>query len=233
MRGRTSCSSAAIIPNKKIEDVIRSFHAYQVRHNPRARLLLVGSYAGFEPYLAMLQRLIADLGAPDVHFLGHVSNEELAACYEVGDLFLCASEHEGFCVPLIEAFHVRMPVLAYAATAIPATLDGGGLLYEDKDPAIVAALMNVILTDDRLEARILETQDAALARLRARDFAGLVRGFVARVIAEPPREAPPIAFDFWDQFALGEQLETLHQYRPAAYAALPKASSMAAPADEA
>ena len=103
-----------VIPNKKFEDVIRAFHAYRTRHNPRSRLLLVGSYSGFERYLAMLHALIARLGTPDVHFLGHVSNEELTALYDVADLFLCASEHEGFCVPIIEAFHKGVPVLAYA-----------------------------------------------------------------------------------------------------------------------
>ena len=103
-----------VIPNKKFEDVIRAFHVYRTRHNPRSRLLLVGSYSGFERYLAMLQGLVARLGTPDVHFLGHVSNEELTALYDVADLFLCASEHEGFCVPIIEAFYKRVPVLAYA-----------------------------------------------------------------------------------------------------------------------
>ena len=83
----------------------------------------------------MLQALVARLGTPDVHFLGHVSNEELTALYDVADLFLCASEHEGFCVPLIEAFHKQVPVLAYAATAVPATMDGGGVLYDDAGSA--------------------------------------------------------------------------------------------------
>ena len=117
---RTPCSAAdfddgwtnvlfvgRVIPNKKFEDVIRAFHVYRTRHNPRSRLLLVGSYSGFERYLAMLQELIASLGTPDVHFLGHVSNEELTALYDVADLFLCASEHEGFCVPIVEAFYKR------------------------------------------------------------------------------------------------------------------------------
>ena len=108
-----------VIPNKKFETVIRAFHVYRTRHNPRARLLLVGSYSGFERYLSMLQGLIASLGTPDVHFLGHVSNEELTALYDVADLFLCASAHEGFCVPIVEAFHKGVPVLAYASTAVP------------------------------------------------------------------------------------------------------------------
>jgi glycosyltransferase involved in cell wall biosynthesis len=119
-----------VIPNKKFESVIRAFHVYRTRHNPRARLLLVGSYSGFEKYLALLHSLVARLGTPDVHFLGHVSNEELTALYDVADLFLCASEHEGFCVPIVEAFHKQVPVLAYASTAVPATMDGGGVLYE-------------------------------------------------------------------------------------------------------
>ena len=99
-----------VIPNKKFEDVIRAFHVYRTRHNPRSRLLLVGSYSGFERYLELLTALVARLGTPDVHFLGHVSNEELSALYDVADLFLCASEHEGFCVPLVEAFYKRVPV---------------------------------------------------------------------------------------------------------------------------
>ena len=152
-----------VIPNKKFEDVIRAFHAYRTRHNPRSRLLLVGSYSGFERYLSMLQSLIARLGTPDVHFLGHVSNEELTALYDVADLFLCASEHEGFCVPIVEAFHKRVPVLAYAATAVPATMDGGGVLYDTKDPFEVARLMDAVTDDARIEAGVLESQDAALA----------------------------------------------------------------------
>ena len=89
------------------------------------------------------------IGAHDVHFLGHVSNEELAAYYEVADLFLCASEHEGFCVPLIEAFHKRVPVVAYAATAIPATMDGGGVLYTTRIRRLVAALIVDAVVDRR------------------------------------------------------------------------------------
>ena len=73
-----------------------------------------------------------------MHFIGHVSDEELVAYYEVADLFLCASEHEGFCVPLVEAFYKQVPVLAYAATAVPATMDGAGVLFDDKDPMHVA-----------------------------------------------------------------------------------------------
>ena len=125
-----------VIPNKRIEDLIRFFHAYRLAFNPRSRLLIVGSYGGFESYLMTVHDLLARLRTPDVHFVGQITNAELAAFYDVADLFLCASEHEGFCVPIIEAFYERVPVIAYAATAVPATMDGAGILYDDKDPEV-------------------------------------------------------------------------------------------------
>ena len=210
-----------VIPNKKFEDVIRAFHAYRTRHNPRSRLLLIGSYSGFERYLAMLQALIARLGTPDVHFLGHVSNEELTALYDVADLFLCASEHEGFCVPIVEAFYKQVPVLAYAATAVPATMDGGGVLYDTKDAFEIARLMDAVLDDARIEAAVVHAQDAALQRLRGRDFDATLLRFVDAALTAPPRHAPEVAWDFWQQFDQFERLEELRQFRPALYRALP------------
>jgi L-malate glycosyltransferase len=210
-----------VIPNKKFEDVIRAFHVYRTRHNPRSRLLLVGSHSGFERYLTMLHALVARLGTPDVHFLGHVSNEELTALYDVADLFLCASEHEGFCVPLVEAFYKGIPVLAFAATAVPATMDGAGVLYDIKDPFEIARLMVAVLDDRLVTAAVVAAQDGALARLRARDFAGTLLGYVGDLLQRPPRPAPEVAWDFWQQFELYERLEELRQYRPALYRALP------------
>jgi len=211
-----------MIPNKRIENVIRIFHAYRTRFNPRSRLLLVGSHGGFDKYLTMLHQLVAALGTPDVHFSGHVSNEELAAYYDVADLFLCASEHEGFCVPLVEAFHMRVPVVAYAATAVPATLDGGGVLYDDRDPHHVAALVDAVLSDQTIADNVLAAQDAALSRLLGKDFGGTLLGFVDRIAGSPRRTGPRVAFDFWDQLRAYERLEELRMFRPAVFKGLPE-----------
>lgn len=220
-----------LVPNKRPDDLIRFFHAYKTWYNPRARLILAGAYGGFEPYYAQLQALIATLGTKDVHILGQITNEALTALYDVADLFLCASEHEGFCVPLVEAFHKRVPVLAYASTAIPATMDGGGVLYHEKDPRRVAALMHGLVADAALADRVLEAQDAALDRLKARDFDGTLLRFVRQVLDSPPRERPPVAFDFWRQFALAEELEQLREVRPAVFSALPPEGDAATVAD--
>lgn len=214
-----------VIPNKRIDDVIRLFHAYQWLFNPRSRLLLVGSYSGFDRYHAMLQELVARLGTSGVRFLGHVSDAELAACYDVADVFLCASEHEGFCVPLVEAFYSGIPVVAYAATAVPATMDGAGVLYSAKDPAHVAALIDQVVSNDALRDQVVAGQDAALERLLAKDFPRTLLGFVDRVLASPRQTKRAVTDDFWDQVASFEQFEELTQFRPALYCALPKAPS--------
>jgi glycosyltransferase involved in cell wall biosynthesis len=211
-----------VIANKKIEDVIRCFHAYHTQFNPRSRLIIAGVFSLFERYFAALTHLVNELGLQHVHFVGHVSDAELIAYYEVADLFLCASEHEGFCVPLVEAFYKQVPVLAYAATAVPATMDGAGVLFHTKDPGYVATLMDAILSDPELQDAIVDEQLQAVARLQANDFDRTLLGFVEQLLAAPRVAAPHVAFDFWQQFDRLEQLEEIRRYRPSAYAALPK-----------
>ena len=211
-----------VIGNKKIEDLIRCFHAYHTLFNPRSRLLIVGVFNLFERYMVALNHLTATLDVSHVHFTGQVSDEELVAYYEVADLFLCASEHEGFCVPLVEAFYLRVPVLAYAATAVPSTMDGAGVLFSDKDPVHVAALMDAILSDAALQDALVEGQRAAVRRLQAKDFTGTLLGFVDQILVSPRAPGPKVAFDFWRQFDAAEELEELRLVRPSVYKALPE-----------
>jgi L-malate glycosyltransferase len=212
-----------MIPNKKIEDLIRSFHAYRTFFNPRSRLLLVGAQSGFERYVASLNQLTATLGADDIHFVGHVSDEELVAFYDVADIFLCASEHEGFCVPIVEAFYKQVPVVAYAATAVPSTMDGAGVLFHDKDPMHVAALVDAVVSSPLLQDAIVDGQLAAVERLLAKDFGRMLLDFVSRILSCPRAASPRVAFDFWEQFDAAWHLEELRLYRPAIYKALPEA----------
>ena len=209
-----------LIPNKRPDDLIRFFQAYRLACEPKSRLLLAGSHAHFENYLAELHAFVARLGVPDVHVLGQVTNAELTALYDVADVFLCASEHEGFCVPIVEAFHKGVPVIARAAAAVPATMDGGGVLYDTSDAVEVAGLIDAVVSDDALADRILTAQDAALARLRAQDFRATTLAFVERTLALPAR-TPPVADDFWRQVKLAEELEEIRETRPSAFEKLP------------
>jgi hypothetical protein len=100
-------------------------------------------------------------------------------------------------------------------------MDGGGILYDSRDPRRVAAVMQSVLDDAAVEDRVLTAQDAALARLRAQDFGAMVVRFSREVLARPRRAAAPVAYDFWRQFRLAEELEEIRQTRPAAFRALP------------
>jgi hypothetical protein len=104
-------------------------------------------------------------------------------------------------------------------------MDGGGVLYDTKDPREVALLMEAVLDDPRLEEAVLESQDAALARLRAKDFGGTLLRYVADVARGPARPAPEVAWDFWHQFEQFDRFEEFRQFRPALYRALPAARS--------
>jgi hypothetical protein len=121
-----------------------------------------------------------------------------------------------------------VPVNAYAATAVPATMDGGGVLIADKDPVPVAALIDRIVDDDVLRDRIIASQDAALDRLVSRDFGATLLRFIDDVRQSPRMPHPPVAPDFWEHVELAEKLAEVRRYRPAAFQALPKAGAAGA-----
>ena len=132
------------------------------------------------------------------------------------------------CSSDLEAFHKQVPVIAYAATAVPETMDGAGVLYDEKDPALVAALINAVISDSALREAILDKQDASLSRHKTRDFDRILLGHLDTMLRSPRKPQPDIAWDFWRQFEEAERLEELRQYRPAAYRALPEAPEASA-----
>jgi hypothetical protein len=102
------------------------------------------------------------------------------------------------------------------------------VLYDTKDPFEIARVMDAILDDGAVEDAILASQDAALDRLRQKDFAGTLLRFVEQVRALPPRPAPEVPYDFWPMFDQAERLEELRQFRPAIYRALPASADATA-----
>ncbi len=155
-----------IAPNKKHEDIIHTFYHYQKHCNPKSRLIFVGSWQGTELYYKRLLRYIQALELKNVIFTGHVTFAQMIAYYQVADLFLCMSEHEGFCVPLVEAMYFGVPILAYSAAAVPDTLGGAGMLLNEKNPLEAAFAAHRILSDTTLRREIVAQQ-----RKRQQDFA--------------------------------------------------------------
>jgi glycosyltransferase involved in cell wall biosynthesis len=157
-----------IVPNKKIEDHIRLAEMYKRYVDSYYRFIFVGRYDGLPRYYAQVRALIAeyDMLPERFWFTGPVPDEDLAAFYRWADAYVSLSEHEGFCVPLVEAMASDVPIVAYAAGAVPETLGGAGLLFAPKDLEVAAELLGTVVYDHGVRARVLEGQ-----RRRLQDFA--------------------------------------------------------------
>jgi L-malate glycosyltransferase len=137
-----------VAPNKCQHDIIGAFAAYRRYFDPAARLTLVGG-ATSARYLQALRQLAVSLDLGDsVTIADQVDFADLLAQFATADVFICLSEHEGFCVPVLEAMELGVPVVAYDATAVPETLAGTGVLLADKDPWEVARAVHDLLSDD-------------------------------------------------------------------------------------
>jgi glycosyltransferase involved in cell wall biosynthesis len=163
------------VPNKKMEDALRAFYYFNRFVERSSRFIHVGSFAGSERYYYLLLALARELDLRTVHFAGSVPQERLNAYYQVSDIFLCMSEHEGFCIPLIESMHHHVPVMAYAAAAVPETMDNAGILFTEKKYEDIAEMMGRLAHDPALRRGVIQSQEERLARYRRRDLASELR----------------------------------------------------------
>jgi glycosyltransferase involved in cell wall biosynthesis len=167
-----------LAPNKAQHDVVKAFAAYRRFYEADARLHLVGGGVD-TTYGRTLLHFVDALDLADaVDFAGSVTPEQLAAHYEAADVLVVCSEHEGFCVPLVEAMRHRLPIVAYSAAAVPETLGDAGVLIETKDAATVAAAVARVTRDVSLRDALV---DRGAERARQFDPERSAKGFVAAV----------------------------------------------------
>lgn len=171
-----------ISPNKKQEDVIRAFAEYQKNYNEKSRLFLVGAYAEESPYYQAVRESMERTGAQNVIFTGHIPFAQILSYFHAADLFLCMSEHEGFCIPLLEAMHFELPVLAYSSTAVPYTLGGSGILFDEKDYDKIAAAMDKVVKDSEYCRQVIGKQNERLKDFQyekiEKDFISMIERFL-------------------------------------------------------
>lgn len=152
-----------ITPHKCQHDLIKVFYIYKKYINPKSRLIFVGS--GMDKYLSELRSSIQTLGLQDVIFPGHISERQLATYYRTASVFLSMSEHEGFCVPLLEAMNFRIPIVAFEAAAIGETLGSSGIKLQTKDPQFTAELLSELMENSAMQDALIDQQT-----LRLQDF---------------------------------------------------------------
>jgi L-malate glycosyltransferase len=141
-----------LVPNKRHDLVVQAFAAWQRLHAPDARLLCVGEPLT-ERYRDLLQEIAARSGARNVSFAGGLPQERLNAAYAAADVLLSLSEHEGFCVPLLEAFQFGLPVVARPAGGMP-EVGADAVLWTDADPAVTAELIDLAVGEGELRAEL-------------------------------------------------------------------------------
>jgi glycosyltransferase involved in cell wall biosynthesis len=170
-----------VVPSKAIEDVIRIFYVYHHAINPRSRLYVVGPHH-LPAYSAALDALIADFGLGDaVRFPGLALGATLKTYYQAADLYLCASHHEGLCLPLVESMYFGLPILARKAAAVPETLGDAGVLFTRLGHAEVAEMAHLLLTDQALRAQVISRQRERLQEMAPSQVEARLRGILARL----------------------------------------------------
>jgi glycosyltransferase involved in cell wall biosynthesis len=156
-----------IAPNKKIEDHIRLAEHYKRYVDTDYRFIFVGKTDAVPRYYATLRALMLQYEMPSDRFLfvGPVPDDELGVYYRTASAYVSLSEHEGFCVPLVEAMATDLPILAYGGAAVPETLGGAGLCFTPKDLEYAAELLGMVVYDEDLRREVIAGQ-----RRRLDDF---------------------------------------------------------------
>jgi glycosyltransferase involved in cell wall biosynthesis len=174
-----------VVPNKKVEDIIKLFYCYNRGINAYSRLVVAGTL--LNTYYSALLSLVQRMGLEDrVFFLGKISESRLKSCYQAADYYISMSEHEGFCVPIVESFHFGVPVLAYSAGAVPETMGGAGILFTDKDYPLLAEFVDRLGRDTVLKERVLAAQRERLADFDDAAFARSLRGALGGMLGLEP-----------------------------------------------
>jgi glycosyltransferase involved in cell wall biosynthesis len=171
-----------ISPHKAPHDLVKMLAVLRRLYDPAARLHLVGSPLG-ESYEPALRAFVGELGLTDaVNFAGSVSGGALEAYLQAADVFVCASDHEGFCVPLAEAMGHGIPIVAYGVTAVPETVGGAGLVLRDKSPVRFATAVARVLSDKALRRHLSSAGLVRAAQFNLpesqRRFVSLLQGAV-------------------------------------------------------
>lgn len=170
-----------IIPNKRVEDLIKLYAHYKKYVSHDCRLIIVGDWTGFERYRLPLLRLLESIDLPHVVMPGRVDFRKLLAFYSSADVYCSLSAHEGFCVPLLEAMHFDIPVLARAAAAVPETMGGAGVLIEQLNYPEAAEMLDMLAKPGWFRESVISGQRQRLEDFRRIDFKSRLADILSQV----------------------------------------------------
>lgn len=179
--------SGRVFPTKRQENIIESFASYHNKYNHSSRLFIVGSDANHGYYLS-LKKYIHYLGMDDyVIFTGRVRMSKYLAYYRVASTFLCLSDHEGFCMPLVEAMQFEVPIIYFKCTAVTDTMNGSGVAVTNRNPEQIAYQINKLVIDDEYRKSIISSQRKRLNELDADNLIPKYQTLFEKIIGIPKK----------------------------------------------
>ncbi|MBN8549811.1 MAG: glycosyltransferase family 4 protein [Deltaproteobacteria bacterium] len=174
-------------PNKCVEDIIKSFYFLQKYVHSNSKLWLVGIDIDTEVYSFGLKRLAQQLGIDEhVRFIGQRDDGELKALYQTAHVYMCMSEHEGFCLPVVEAMHFGLPVLSFASSALPETIGAAGILVHEKRHPEIAELTYELYSNAEMRKRLIDAGHKRVTELSVERFSSRVEELFATTARRQP-----------------------------------------------
>ncbi len=171
-----------LVPNKRHDLAISAFASYQRELAPDARLMLVGEPLS-PSYRLLIEHLARTSGARSVSVTGGLAQAVLNSLYARADVLLSTSEHEGFCVPLLEAFHFGLPVVARPAGAMPEVGGDAVLWSDDAQPGMLPELLDLAVRDSELRQELARRGRRRLESFSYERTAASIRGAVDAALA--------------------------------------------------
>jgi hypothetical protein len=175
-----------LAPHKRQDELIRVVALLRRHRVPDARLVLVGEPLN-AAYRDALAALAGELAPGAVTIESGLTDAQLAERYAQAGVFVSLSEHEGFCIPLLEAFAAGVPVVARPAGAVPEVAGDAALLVDDRDPAVLAELVALALEDTQLRDTLAERGRARLAAYAPAETERKMRDALEALATTPTR----------------------------------------------
>jgi L-malate glycosyltransferase len=161
-------SVGQLMPHKRPDFLVQVMHIAATYDELDVYLMLVG-HQRLQRYTRAIREQIQELNLASVHLVGEVDEPDLAAMFRSADAIVTASEHEGFCLPLLEAMTFEKPIVARACAAIPETVgDAGLLLPPDQGPELFAEAVAELLANEPLRRELVEGGKRRLVELERR-----------------------------------------------------------------
>lgn len=180
-----------VAPHKAQHRLVEALALYRHRFDGAARLRIVGGSAS-DRYVGAVRALASDLGLADaVEFTGPVGDAVLRSYYRAADAYVSASRHEGFCVPVLEAWHHGVPVVAFGAAALPETIGDAGIVLDDDDPLRLAVAAHKVVAEPALAGALRAAGRARLERFSPDRGRAALHAALAPLLDGVPGQAAP------------------------------------------